>query len=277
MLWLAGGEFIRLIQFAGIFLIVMALTSAITISSQMTSNLSVLLSIFFLAITPVMIRNMLMGLTEWLAIVLMLFAVAVQHKNLAISLLLLGLAVFVRQTFLPVALVAVLPLTITTKRNVIPLLMFLSILSLPLWHNVHYAGTWRYFADYSWWADLMGMDQRSFFLFSMVIPYQWVFLQYLGIDLGFFHPVSFVMGIMFIPLGWYLVIKIGKEMLNTSRLWFLLSLGALMLLVWPSLAYNGTAWFPRFQLFNFTSFLFLYLFGRKAINEANGYRIGRFW
>jgi hypothetical protein len=121
------------------------------------------------------------------------------------------------------------------------------------------------------------MDQRSFFLFSMVIPYQWVFLQYLGIDLGFFHPVSFVMGIMFIPLGWYLVIKIGMEMLNTSRLWFLLSLGALMLLVWPSLAYNGTAWFPRFQLFNFTSFLFLYLFGRKAINEANGYRIGRFW
>lgn len=265
MLWLSGGQINRTIQFTGGFIIVLVLVCALRKVRLRAGDNAFPLFLFFIGIIPVMTRSMLMGLTEWLAILFFLAAYVCADRHRAASLVLLGLAVFVRQTFLPVALLASIPIIFEARQKTILVTVFLLSLSIPLWHNVVYVDSWRYFADYSWWADLMGMEQQEFFFFSMIVPYKFVFFQYVGIDIDNFILTSFLMGLMFIPSGWHLLFRLGKEIARGSRFWLAGVAGVMLLLLIFSLAYNGSAWFPRFQLFNFTAFIFLYLIGRERM------------
>ncbi|ULQ55714.1 hypothetical protein KJS94_13780 [Flavihumibacter rivuli] len=264
LLFLTDGQLFRVIQFIGELFILMTMISLVCTlrKEREIPGGPVLVSLFFIGMVPSLLKSMLMGLTEWLAILMMILSFLTYHRRwYGACLVFLGLAAFVRQTFVPVALVSsffVFP--VMEKNKGWNALAFSLVLCLPFLHNYFFAGKLVYFADYSWWAERMSMTPKEYFWFSMVEPYELVFLQYFGIDVGFFSITNEIMSLLFIPLGWVVLWKMGKALLQHETLVFWGWLFLAALLVMPSLAYNGTACFPRFQMFNFSALIFLSLY-----------------
>lgn len=254
-----GGEINRSIQWTGLFLIVLVLAIYIwqIATTQWGSIQKILALVFGISIIPALIKNMLMGVTEWLAVLLMfLFFICWQRQRLGWAYLFLGFVVFVRQNLLPFALLIVL-IDWMEHRKPLPILIFAMILSLPLIHNLYYAGVFRYFADYSWWAERWGITPGEYFYQSMIYPHGKVYLQYLAIDRHDYSLANSFIGFIFIPFSLVLFFILLRKVYKKNAYLFWVYLAVVFLLFLPTISYNGSSGFPRFQMMNFTAFLML--------------------
>nr|MCU0386068.1 hypothetical protein [Flavihumibacter sp.] len=183
LLYLTNGEINRSIQWVGQYLILITISFYIfrIVSLNWDKRKTSIALLYGLLIVPALIKNMLMGITEWLAVLLLIsFFVLWTKRKLEWAYLFLGLAVFVRQNLLPLALLITVIDWISYKKTA-PLVILAILLSLPWIHNLYYAGVFRYFADYSWWAERWGISAEQYFYESMILPHGKVYLQYLGI------------------------------------------------------------------------------------------------
>ena len=259
LLFLTNGDINRSIQWIGQYLIVITLAVYIfrVVSLNWTKSRIIIALLYVLLIVPALIKNMLMGITEWLAVLLLIsFFICWTKRKLEWAYLFLGLTVFVRQNLLPLALFITIIDWISYKRMK-PVLILAILLCLPWLHNWYYAGVFRYFADYSWWAERWGISAEEYFYESMILPHGRVYLQYIGIDRHDYSLANSFIGYLFIPFALVLFSLTFIQIARKEKLLFWFYGAVLFLLFLPTIAYNGSSCFPRFQLLNYTAFLML--------------------
>jgi hypothetical protein len=113
--------------------------------------------LFFLAMTvPYAVKNILMGLNEWLMVILLMLGIYFQkvRKSVILAIIFLALVPFVRQNTLPSVILIAGWIVVGSKNKLLVAVFFLVILMLPLYHNLYYAGEWRFFASIHQWPFL---------------------------------------------------------------------------------------------------------------------------
>lgn len=120
-------------------------------------SLFTILLLFFLVMTvPYAVKNILMGLNEWFMIVLLMLSVYFLKVRGAVilSIVFLALVPFIRQNTLPAVLLVAFWLVMGYKNKLLVFGLFLFVLLLPVYHNLYYAGEWRFFASIHQWPFL---------------------------------------------------------------------------------------------------------------------------
>jgi hypothetical protein len=111
-----------------------------------------LLSLVLLSV-PYAVKNILMGLSEWFTIALLVLACFFycRKKDSLIAIALLALVPFLRQNLLPPVLLLTLFVIINNSNRVKAAILFTGILLLPVYHNLYYAGEFRFFVSVFHW------------------------------------------------------------------------------------------------------------------------------
>lgn len=259
LLFFTKGQINRSIQWVGLYLIVISITIYIfrVVSLNWNKTKIALAVIYGLIIVPALIKNMLMGVTEWLSVLLLiLFYILWSKQKLEWAYVFLGLSVFVRQNLLPLALL-IAALDWYSYKRIGPIIILGLLLSIPWVHNWYYAGEFRYFADYSWWAERWGISAEEYFYQTMIHPHGKVYLQYFGVDRHDYSMANSFIGYLFIPFALIIFSWTFYTIWKQEKYIFWPYAMVLFLLFLPTISYNGSSGFPRFQLLNYTAFLLL--------------------
>lgn len=221
-----------------------------------------LLGFISLLAIPYATKNVLMGLSEWFVVVLLIFTVWLYRvKNNSItSMFFLGLIPFVRQNLLLSVLLLAVWIILMNKKRVGLLLAFIIPLMLPLYHNLYYAGEWRFFISIFQWPFLT-YPQRG--LPAEGINY-WLILNnalhYFGFHIKSFGNVDFLEeSIGFLLPFSFLYVYIQKKYLSGIKRLFFLAITFSTII--PSI-FLATDFYPRFEFVNvyitLISFVILY-------------------
>ena len=210
------------------------------------------LALLFIAGTSIYAtKNILMNLSEWLCVIwLILFFLGYINNKIIPAVIFLGLLVFTRQNLLFASLLLLL---FTLKGKNIKhltacLSLYILLLSLPLLHNLYYAGKWQWLPNYgSVVKNIFIPDSTGNMINDILISFCRTSLHYLlGVDLIFHNARQNVFGLVFIPVGVALLILLYRKLPTSVRGFFLLQL---IFVAGPTLLLNW-AYFPRFEFMN---------------------------
>lgn len=124
--------------------------------SFLNSRFKLLLAAFLVLTIPYATKNILMGLSEWFMVSILMLSVYFFKicKWSLLSVVLLALVPFIRQNTLPSVLLLAGWIVFNSKQKILLILSFLIVLMLPLYHNLYYAGEWRFFVSIYHWPFL---------------------------------------------------------------------------------------------------------------------------
>ncbi len=221
------------------------------------TKLKLTLSAFLILSIPYATKNILMGLPEWLTIILIiLFAwfYFVKQKPF-IAFIILAFVPFLRQNLLPPVVITLFIHCLSEKIDYRIIVSFVFILLLPIYHNLYYAGELRYFTSIFKWPFLEYKTPTSikFKLWHILNN----LLHYTGFDVRKKHvdfiEEGFLMLIFFVII--YVTIRKYFEK-KSLRFWFYVT--TLLTLIIPTLLL-ATDFYPRFEfvVIYFTIVLFL--------------------
>lgn len=228
------------------------------LSTQIRSYLILLVLLF----TPYLIKNLLMGLPEWVAVILLLWSCVFYAKDRDLSAaMILALVPFFRQNLL-IAVLLLFTVLFTRRKMAMSVIAFIAVLLLPLYHNLYYAGSWRFFVDI---FELPFINQNAAaagsvnftLLFSNII-------HYLGFDFENSTLRFSLPALLFLPFTIWLFLK-SFSVLHARELKLLLLIIVLSAVL-PALLL-GSAYFPRFELANTAIFITGFLFCFSAGNN----------
>ncbi len=254
---LAFGKLYRFVQFLNIGLYLLAVYCLQKTIRQAVHDKLVwrMLLILVLLFTPYAIKNLLMGLPEWFTMALLIFAcycyIVPGHKIAAVFLL--GLVPFFRQNLLVAVVLLFISLVWHIKKKVVLVLVFLIILLLPVYHNLYYAGKWRFFVDVFELPFIKSVDNKSVVNLELVVNN---LLHYIGFDITNGHVVfSFIAG-LFLPLAVvvYCLMVRSLQVVSAKLLFIAVTMSAVIPVV-----LLGTAYYPRFEFVNVGVFIATYL------------------
>jgi hypothetical protein len=265
------GKFIRAIQFLEILLYLISVyffTLAIHKSIKKGPTKKIILLVILL-ITPAAIKNLLLGLSEWLVLIFMMWACYFHlvTQNHIISIFILGLIPFIRQNLLFGTVLVYAPLLNQSTKKWLTLIAFIVPLGLPLYHNLYYAGEWRYFVDV---ARIPFLTYNENEVAVNGINYSLIasnLLHYIGFDIINDQVTFSIIGFIFLPLSVYLFFLLVKA-IRVPKLKILFILSTLSTSI-PTLLL-GSAYYPRFELVNVMFMLTTFLlisnsaFGRNS-------------
>ena len=210
-------------------------------------KLQSLTSIFVLLTVPYATKNILMGLTEWLVIVLLICCLWLYHsKKLFPTIIILAFIPFIRQNLLPPVFVLLLLLCFQQQAKWKLYLLFTFILLLPVYHNLFYAGEFRFFTSIFKWPFIKYNDNSSaagFDFFKLLNN----LLHYVGFDISKkpdFLEESFLFLLLFIGLYFY-----WGRFLQNRQLRFLYYVITAVTVLIPTLLL-ATDFYPRFEFVN---------------------------
>lgn len=220
-------------------------------------KLKIMLSSLIILSVPYATKNILMGLPEWLTIILLIYFswFYFVKKQPVIAFIVLAFIPFLRQNLLPPVIMALLIHCITQNMNYKIILYFILILLLPVYHNLYYAGELRFFTSIFKWPflDYDGINSTGFKYFQIVNN----LLHYAGLDIND-HRLDFIEEGFLMLIGFVLIFfSLRKYLPNHSmRRWFYTV--TLLTLILPGLLL-GTDFYPRFEfvVIYFTIVLFL--------------------
>lgn len=224
-------------------------------------KIKICLLLLVLLFSPYVIKNMLMGLPEWLTVVLLMWGSCcyLTFDRKIVAVFLLGLVPFFRQNLIIAVLLLFLWILIHNKRKMSMTIFFLLPLLLPLYHNLYYAGDWRFFVD---------VFQLPFLNYSgsskqvTGLNYSLIFnniLHYFGFDIENGKVNFSFIAALFLPYAtvlycWFI------QLIPTAKykaLFLVISMSAIAPII-----LLGSAYYPRFELVNVAvaavSFLLLY-------------------
>lgn len=216
-------------------------------------KVKILLALAALFSVPYATKNVLMGLSEWLAVLLLVLSAyfIVKKKNIALTVMLLALVVFIRQNLLPPVILLAFIIIISNKNKLRNSLLFLFVLMLPVYHNLFYQHEFRFFISifnypflrYSH-NHLPAIGVNYYLLLNNVLHYCGIHIRQGRIDL-IEESLPFLW--LFIYSFNYVLRKFFSGMM---RLLFLLVMGSVIL---PTIIL-ATDFYPRFE------FVVLYFF-----------------
>ena len=203
---------------------------------------------FVLLSAPFVVKLIMMGLTEWLAISIFLFAISgYLSRYLLVTLILLALVPFIRQNLVFVSVLLMLWMVRKEKQKVFLIVIYFAILMLPLYHNLYYAGKWQFFSVYNDPSTFMVWDFEGSFISRLLKNVLYHLSLYSGFNYKLENSFAHALSLACIPLGTYLVFwgfyLLGKK----NRWWYLLMVSSAIV---PTLVFGGTAYFPRFEWVN---------------------------
>ncbi len=199
--------------------------------------------------TPAMVKNILLGIPEWFTCFLLLFHLflLIQSKSMQSTVVVLALVPFFRQNLLISVLLILMLLFYTRKIKLSALLVFLLVLFLPVYHNLYYADSLRYFVDVFEMPfaqadsnnNSTGLINSTFIFDNM--------LHYLGIESKNGSYLFSWVAILFLPLATFLYFVFLVHF--KERFQKVLFLAISMATILPSLLF-ANAYYPRFELMN---------------------------
>lgn len=201
-----------------------------------------------------------MGLPEWFTVVLLMWVACCWFRRQELpAVLLLALVPFFRQNLLVAALLLFIYLITNTRQKFQLTCMFAGVLLLPLYHNLYYAGEWRFFVDvfqYPFFEYAEHNSVASGINYSLLLAN---IIHYAGFDIEQGKLVFSFIAAIFLPFAtiiyFYLVVNLHR---TRSRIIFLLITGSA---IGPTILF-GNAYYPRFELVNvliaIVSFLFIH-------------------
>lgn len=247
--WIAFGKLYRIISFINIAICLTGIFYFQKAIQQVVNDrrIKFMLLALVVLITPYFIKNSLMGLPEWISMVLLIIATYsyVIKKNEFAAIALLAFIPFFRQNLL-FTMLLIAGLIIAGSVRKLPLIAcFLIVILLPVYHNLYYAGELRFFVDIfnypflNYDAADQPTDLRPSFLVHNILHY-FGFEHYRGAY--HFAPIA-----VFIFLAdflyFYLLASIpGRRQKMT---YFILTACA----IGPAL-FLGGGYYPRFEFVN---------------------------
>lgn len=211
-----------------------------------------------------------MGLPEWLTVLLLMwvcYCYIAWNKRLA-AVFLLGLVPFFRQNLLIATMLLFGWMLMKNKPKGSMVILFLVPLLLPLYHNLYYAGDWRFFVDVFQLPFLnynVGSQQAKGLNYSLIISN---IIHYFGFDLENGRVIFSFIAALFLPYATILFFYFIK-LLSTRTykfLFFLICMSA----IGPIILF-GNAYYPRFELVNVAvsliAFLLFYAFANDKLSR----------
>lgn len=245
MIWLSGGEN-RLMQLLNLLLLLAVLTVAVDSLKRRDTPLAWFTALVLILAAPYAAKNVVQGLSEWLAVSLMvLYAAALLRGRHVPALILLALAPFVRQNLLPAA-AALAGIQVVVTRRYGTAVPFILVLLLPLYHNLYYAGALKLLVENKGaMLDPSAPLHETASLAMQIIPGK--LGSYLGIPNGQADLHTIVAALLFAPvsLAGILYFVLYRPV---APAW--LCLGLLILTIGPTLIF-GHAYYPRFVYTNY--------------------------
>jgi len=208
--------------------------------------------------SPYFIKNLLMGLAEWITVILLMwfcyFYVALK-KQRWLAVFLLGLVPFFRQNLVICALLLFGCVVLTSRRRLLLSILFLLPLFLPLYHNLYYAGQWKFFVDmfkqpYLTYNDHHEIQGINYALIGTNV------LHYTGVDYTN-RAFSFsIIAALFVPLAAIMYFWLIKFLPNTKYkiTYLIITLSAII----PT-TLLGSYYYPRFESANVVVMLTTFL------------------
>lgn len=228
--------------------------------------------LFILLSSAFVTKNIMMGLSDWLVVTVLLFFVyAYLSGKIYGAVLLLALVPFIRQNLLIVALLLFIWLLWQQRQRILYSILFLLVLLLPLYHNLYYAGQWKFFSTYYNTQGFLVLDFKGNMITRLVKTVLYHIVLYAGVDWLLDNFWANVMAVLFVPLGTALYIYgITRLKGNTKWLFLLVTSAAIV----PTLIFGGRAYYPRFEWVNLSiALLFFYMLQYKLMNKSFNQRI----
>ena len=241
MIKIFGGEN-RLMQLGNMLVYLFSiLIFLLTIKNSFKKVHFLWIASFFILSLPYAANNILEGLSEWLAVTLFLFFSSfILRERVTAAIIFLALVPFVRQNLLLISgVLVILTLTYKTKgkRRILGGVIFLTILCLPVYHNLYYADELRFLTGNR--LDLLvnlnaGYSQILLtILDSLLRKFPHYFGYYPSADL----PRT-IEAVLFAPLGSGLLLYFLLKLSKPARYWYLAAIGSSLLfshaLLWLS-------------------------------------------
>lgn len=242
----------RFTQFFNIALLITATFYFQKALKKTVANKQLLAGVFLLVIlfTPYATKNLLMGLSEWLtALLLMTVCYLYSHKkSLVLCLFILALAPFFRQNILVGVLLLAAAIVFTHAGKAKLLLAFLLSLLLPLYHNLYYAGEWRFFVKL-FATPLINETKPAGVDFWVLLNNLW---RLVGCEKLNGRLYFDLLGFAFLPLSWLVYACLLLQFrLGRQRIFYAFTtVGAAL----PGL-FLGKDYYPRFEYVSVVFFL----------------------
>ncbi|MFN5134978.1 MAG: hypothetical protein ACK5DG_06635 [Chitinophagaceae bacterium] len=250
-----------------------------TIKEQISNKtIQVLLFLLFVLSVPYAAKNILIGIPEWFTVSLLMASVYFYFSRNTkwLTIVLLALVPFMRQNILPAVLLLLVFYIMNQKNKWRYLVLFTFVLLLPVYHNLYYAGEFRFFTSMFKWPFLTYESWHS------RVPTGFYperiannAFHYLGFDwLRFHKPILIEEAFLFFWIFCFLFFYFGR-LLQYRFLRLLYFATSLFLIIIPQL-FLATDYYPRFEFVNvylvIIVFLFLYQFKQNGM-----VRLPDFW
>jgi hypothetical protein len=221
------------------------------------TKLKFILSGIVISSIPYATKNILMGLPEWLTIVLLIFFTwfYIIKKQPLTAFIILAFVPFLRQNLLPPVVIMLFIYSIIENMDRRIIVSFLLIIFLPLYHNLYYANEFSFFAVIVQWPFLeYGLSgPTSFDIFQPINN----IMHYTGFDFNN-DRIDFIEEGVLMLIGFSITyFLLGKYIENkAARKWFY-ALTFFSLII-PTI-FMGTEFYPRFEfvVIYFTIVMFL--------------------
>ena len=260
-------ELYRFVQFLNLALLITASFFFIKTIKAAVANRKTQLIIFILLIllTPYATKNTLMGLSEWLTMVLLVLMAYfyIIRQQAAAAIILAGFVPFFRQNLLfPVALLVLLMMRNRPKKGWL-LLGFLLPLFLPLYHNLYFAGEWRFFVPVHYTPFInpaypLGYNFEVLF-FNL--------LRLFGFDTMAGNVRPDALALVFLPYFLFLYGYLLIQLPSSGWRWLFVFLALIATL--PGLTL-GKDYYPRFEFLSAVMTVISYLF---LMTQAEGTKV----
>ncbi len=207
------------------------------------------LFILMVLITPYAIKNLLMGLSEWFTVILgICFCyLLLLRKKILFPVFLLALIPFFRQNLLLAVIFIFFVIVYKNRKWRWASVIFILTILLPVYHNLYYAGEFRFFVDLSVatkvtisTSDFTIRGLRPYLIFSNVI-------HYFGFDYETRKIIFSFIAFLFLPFAIYTYFVMAKVLAKHNVLPLYLMITATFVL--PVLIL-GSAYYPRFEFIN---------------------------
>lgn len=248
---LLGGEHRGMQLFNLAVLLLTTLTLLRTLQTRVDRPWFVAFACFLLGSAPYAAKNVLMGMTEWFAVLMfMLFIIHHVRGRALTAVIFLALVPFVRQNLLIVSLILAGVIALTPGRRWL-LVPFSAALGLPIYHNLYYAGVLRFLVANRGWTGgvevVSGPQSDPFSLVSMVWSKMPLYLGYYpGQEL-----LTLAIAVIFAPFGTGLVAWLIIATRGWHR-WLFAAVAAAAIL--PTTIMGGL-YYPRFVYVNLSLIL----------------------